>query len=108
MFIDGLTTIWCRIVLDQIRPGSAPICFWRVAQRANLQPMRRAVADRVLEAVDAAAPEIVGFTSELIRVPTVNPPGEHYADCARIIGEHLEACGFEVDVFAAEGCAEHT
>ena len=70
--------------------------------------MRRAVADRVLEAVDAAAPEIVGFTSELIRVPTVNPPGEHYADCARIIGERLEASGFEVDVFAAEGCAEHT
>ena len=69
---------------------------------------RAGVADRVLEAVDAAAPEIVGFTSDLIRVPTVNPPGEHYADCARIIGERLEACEFEVDVLAAKGRAEHT
>jgi succinyl-diaminopimelate desuccinylase len=69
---------------------------------------RAALADRVLEAVDAAAPEIVGFTSELIRVPTVNPPGEHYADCAQIIARRLEAAGFDVDCLAAEGSAEHT
>jgi succinyl-diaminopimelate desuccinylase len=70
--------------------------------------LRAAALDRVLEAVDAAAPEIVAFTSDLIKVPTVNPPGEHYADCARMIGERLEACEFEVEVLAAKGCAEHT
>ena len=69
---------------------------------------RAGVADRVLEAVDAAAPEIVGFTSDLIRVPTVNPPGEHYADCARLIADRLEACGFDVDRIAADGSVEHT
>ncbi len=67
-----------------------------------------AVADRVLGAVDAAAPEIVAFTSDLIAVPTVNPPGDHYADCARLIGRTLTACGFGVDYLPAEGCAEHT
>src|SRR5262245_41886098 len=70
--------------------------------------VRAGVVDRVLEAVDAAAPEIVSFTADLIKVPTVNPPGEHYDDCARMIGERLEACEFEVDVLAATGCAEHT
>lgn len=70
--------------------------------------LRAAVADRVLDAVDAAAPEIVAFASELIRVPTVNPPGAHYADCAQLIGRTLEACGFTVDWLPAEGCAEHT
>lgn len=69
---------------------------------------RADVADRVLDAVDAAASEIVAFTSDLIRVPTVNPPGDHYADCARVIGNKLAACGFDVVYLPAEGCAEHT
>jgi succinyl-diaminopimelate desuccinylase len=65
-------------------------------------------ADRVLAAVDAAADEIVGFTAELIRVPTVNPPGEAYEACARLIGERLAAFGFEVEYHPAEGRPEHT
>jgi succinyl-diaminopimelate desuccinylase len=62
----------------------------------------------VLAAVDDAAGEIVDFTRELIRLPTVNPPGEGYADCAAIIGQQLTACGFDTTYFAAEGCPEHT
>jgi len=65
-------------------------------------------SDRVLDAVDEAADEIVDFTRELIRLPTVNPPGDGYADCAELIGRRLSACGFETLYFAAEGCAEHT
>lgn len=62
----------------------------------------------MLDAVDAAAPEIVAFTSELIKVPTVNPPGEHYDDCARVIGNALIRCDFDVEYFPAEGSPEHT
>src|SRR5688500_14055777 len=64
--------------------------------------------DRVLAAVDDAAEEIVGFAAELIRIPTVNPPGEAYDDCARAIGRRLEQCGFAIEYFAAEGLPEHT
>lgn len=64
--------------------------------------------DRVLAAVDDAAEEVVAFTSELIRVPTVNPPGEAYDDCARLIGDRLARCGFDVDFIAADGRPEHT
>jgi succinyl-diaminopimelate desuccinylase len=65
-------------------------------------------ADRVLAAVDAMADEAVAFTSDLIRIPTVNPPGEDYADCARLIGGTLRRCGFEVEYFEADGRPEHT
>ena len=34
------------------------------------------LADRVLAAVDTLADEAVAFTSDLIRMPTVNPPGD--------------------------------
>jgi succinyl-diaminopimelate desuccinylase len=70
--------------------------------------MNAALVDRVLAAIDAATDEAVQFTSELIRVPTVNPPGDAYEDCARLIGRQLEACGMAVEYFAAVGRPEHT
>jgi len=65
-------------------------------------------SDRVLANVDAAADEIVDFTRELIRVPTVNPPGDLYTECAELIGRRLADCGFETRYFPAEGRPEHT
>jgi succinyl-diaminopimelate desuccinylase len=70
--------------------------------------MPASAPERVLAAVDAAADEITEFTAELIRVPTVNPPGEHYIDCAQLIGRRLADFGFEVEYHAAEGRPEHT
>ena len=65
-------------------------------------------SDRVLSAVDAATDEIVEFTRDLIRMPTVNPPGDGYSECAELIGRRLAACGFDIQYFAAEGLPEHT
>jgi succinyl-diaminopimelate desuccinylase len=66
------------------------------------------VIDRVLRAVDDLADEAIAFTTDMIRIPTVNPPGELYDDCARLIGATLGACGFEVEYHPAEGRPEHT
>jgi succinyl-diaminopimelate desuccinylase len=64
--------------------------------------------DRVLREVEAAADETVAFAADLIRIPTVNPPGEAYEECARAIGERLRAVGFDVEYLPAEGRPEHT
>jgi succinyl-diaminopimelate desuccinylase len=64
--------------------------------------------ERILSEVDRAADEIVQFTADLVRIPTVNPPGEVYEDCARFLGDHLERHAFDVEYVAAEGLAEHT
>jgi succinyl-diaminopimelate desuccinylase len=64
--------------------------------------------DRVLAEVDALAEEAVAFTSHLIQIPTVNPPGELYEECARFIGHTLADCGFETEYYPAEGRPEHT
>ena len=32
--------------------------------------------ERILAEVDRAADEIVQFTADLVRIPTVNPPGD--------------------------------
>lgn len=64
--------------------------------------------DKVLSEIDRARDEIVDYTRELVRIPTVNPPGDEYEACARFIGAHLERHGFGVEYIAADGLAEHT
>ena len=65
-------------------------------------------ADQVLARVEAAREEIVAFTADMIRIPTVNPPGELYRDCAELIGRRLGEVGLDVQYVEAEGRAEHT
>jgi succinyl-diaminopimelate desuccinylase len=64
--------------------------------------------ERILSEVDRATDEIVAFTVDLVRIPTVNPPGEEYAACADFLGGFLKQRSFEVEYIAAEGRAEHT
>ena len=63
---------------------------------------------RVLDAVDGLADELVRFCRELVRIPTVNPPGQHYEECARFVGEQLQRLGYGVEYVAAVGRPEHT
>ena len=51
---------------------------------------------RLTECLDAKLDELVALTQALVRIPTVNPPGEGYEACAALIGERLRARGFEV------------
>ena len=64
--------------------------------------------DRVLAEVDRARDELVAFTADLVRIPTVNPPGEEYEACARFIGDHLRRRDFDVEYIVADGRPEHT
>lgn len=64
--------------------------------------------DRILAEVDRAAGEIVDFASRLVRIPTVNPPGDEYENCANVIGDQLRAHGADVHLLPAIGTREHT
>ena len=76
--------------------------------RLGYDPAMVRLRDRVLAEVDTLAEEAAAFTADMVRIPTVNPPGDVYEDCARLIGDRLRAFGFEVDYITAEGRAEHT
>ena len=66
------------------------------------------VIDRVIGEIDRAAGEIVALAVDLVRIPTINPPGEAYEPCARLVGDRLRHSGFEVEYFVADGRPEHT
>lgn len=61
------------------------------------------MTDRLLRSVDARTDDLVALTADLIRFPTVNPPGEAYRPCAEFIAERLKKRGFEVELIRGEG-----
>jgi succinyl-diaminopimelate desuccinylase len=61
------------------------------------------VIDSLLQRIDGKVDELVALTVELIRIPTVNPPGEAYRPCAELVGRRLAARGFEVTYLRGTG-----
>jgi succinyl-diaminopimelate desuccinylase len=57
----------------------------------------------LLERIESRREELVELTRELIRIPTVNPPGDAYKACARHLGNRLQRAGFEVSYLRAVG-----
>lgn len=64
--------------------------------------------DRLMDVIDDATDEMVDFTCDMLRIPTVNPPGDAYVECAGLIGRRLQSFGFDVDYPIADGRPEHT
>ncbi len=59
------------------------------------EALRRAVEER--------REELVGLTRALVRVPTVNPPGENYREACALVAERLAGQGFATEFVRGEG-----
>ncbi|MGE0499930.1 MAG: acetylornithine deacetylase/succinyl-diaminopimelate desuccinylase family protein [Rhizobiaceae bacterium] len=59
--------------------------------------------DRLLQSVDRRRDEVAQLAADLIRYPTVNPPGEAYTPCAEFVGNYLRKRGYAVAYVRAEG-----
>ncbi len=61
--------------------------------------MKRAGTSQLSSVTPAIQKRGLKLLQELIAIPTVNPPGEHYEACAKFLAESLRALGLEVSVF---------
>jgi len=57
----------------------------------------------MLKSIAAREDDLVELTRDLIRFPTVNPPGEAYTPCAEFVGERLTRSGFTIEFVRGEG-----
>jgi succinyl-diaminopimelate desuccinylase len=53
--------------------------------------------------VESMRDDLVRLTQDLVRIPSVNPPGEDYAGCARLVGDRLRPHGFAIEEIRATG-----
>ncbi|MEY4977517.1 MAG: Succinyl-diaminopimelate desuccinylase [Pseudomonadota bacterium] len=59
--------------------------------------------DALLARIEAKRDEVTSLTQDLVRIPTVNPPGDAYEACARYLGERMARRGFAVEYVRAHG-----
>lgn len=59
--------------------------------------------EQLFRAIEARTDDLVALTADLIRFPTVNPPGDAYTPCAEFVGERMRRSGFETRFIRGEG-----
>src|SRR5438477_9439399 len=66
------------------------------------------MTDKILRQVSAIMPEMIAFLQAITRVPTINPPGECYADFAEVCESYYQKLGYRVERIVAEDHPDHT
>lgn len=59
--------------------------------------------DRIRQTIDERRDDLIALTQDLIRIPTLNPPGEYYREVCDYVGNRLKTRGYNVDMVRAEG-----
>ena len=47
--------------------------------------------------------ELISLTQDLVKIPTVNPPGEFYSDCVEYLNKRFKSKGFATQIIRAIG-----
>jgi len=53
---------------------------------------------KVFQEIERSRDELITFLKELVRIPTVNPPGENYPECVRLISDKLKKIGMDLQL----------
>ncbi|MBV2359092.1 acetylornithine deacetylase/succinyl-diaminopimelate desuccinylase family protein [Thalassococcus sp. CAU 1522] len=61
------------------------------------------MSDALFARIDARRDALVALTQELIRIPTLNPPGENYRAICDLLARRLEHRGFACEMIRAHG-----
>ncbi|MCU9847437.1 acetylornithine deacetylase/succinyl-diaminopimelate desuccinylase family protein [Defluviimonas sp. WL0024] len=65
--------------------------------------MTAALETRIAAEIAARREALIALTQDLIRIPTLNPPGRNYRAICDYLAARLEAAGFTVELIRAEG-----
>lgn len=65
--------------------------------------MTRRRDDQLLAEIARRQGDLVALTQDLIRIPTLNPPGRNYREICDYLAARLEKSGFAVELIRAEG-----
>ena len=59
--------------------------------------------DRLRAEIEARREDLIALTQDLIRIPTLSPPGRHYRDICDYLDRRLLHAGFETELIRATG-----
>ena len=59
--------------------------------------------NQILGEIDYRRDDLISLTQELIRIPTLNPPGENYREICEFLSTRLQNSGFGIELVRAKG-----
>ncbi|WP_298958160.1 acetylornithine deacetylase/succinyl-diaminopimelate desuccinylase family protein [uncultured Roseibium sp.] len=59
--------------------------------------------DQLNAEIDARREDLIALTQDLLRIPTLNPPGENYLEICEYLSNRLRGSGFTVELIRAHG-----
>jgi len=59
--------------------------------------------DRILREIEGRRSDLVGLTQDLVRIPTLNPPGAQYREICDYLDARLRRAGFDTEMIRAFG-----
>lgn len=65
--------------------------------------MQLDIADKLGALIEACRDDLIALTQDLIRMPTLNPPGDNYLEICEYLAVRLRARGFEIELIRAKG-----
>ncbi len=65
--------------------------------------MNQLLKERISDAMESLQEELTVFAQEIVRIPTENPPGRCYPECAEAIGNMMKKIGMEVEMIQVPG-----
>ena len=65
--------------------------------------MTNVINTRLLAEIENRREALIELTQDLIRIPTLNPPGKKYREICSFLAERLGKSGFQVELIRAEG-----
>ncbi len=61
------------------------------------------LADATYQAIESRSDDLVALTQDLIRIPTLNPPGDNYREICEYLAARMKKSRFSVELIRAEG-----
>ena len=61
------------------------------------------ITERLRAEIAARADDVAALTADLVRIPTLNPPGENYREVCSFVAARLRSSGFDCQLIRAEG-----
>ena len=65
--------------------------------------MQSEKATALIGVIEARRDDLIALTQELVRIPTINPPGDHYLEICEYLKRRLESSGFATELVRGEG-----
>ena len=65
--------------------------------------MNSEITTRLISEIENRREALIELTQDLIRIPTLNPPGNKYREICTFLAERLAKSGFKVELIRAEG-----